>query len=127
VQVSHVSARPSPQNALQETREVVASSIALCEEGLKEVQRWGRGWGCHRRRTAALGSTCAARACRRHPRPIPAPKPPAGPPPNQIGEASTLTTGERLTGMALMLAAGAFFYRAWGMGEGLAGAAPRRW
>jgi hypothetical protein len=39
----------------------------------------------------------------------------------QAGEAATLTTGERLAGMALLLAAGAFFYRAWGMGEGVAG------
>ncbi|KIZ04121.1 farnesyl-diphosphatefarnesyltransferase [Monoraphidium neglectum] len=40
----------------------------------------------------------------------------------EVGDAATLTTSERLGGMLALMLAGAFFYRAWGMGVGSAGA-----
>lgn len=46
--------------------------------------------------------------------------PPA--PTHQLGESITVTTSERLGGMALLMLAGAFFYRVWGMGDATAGA-----
>lgn len=40
------------------------------------------------------------------------------PPTQQEGEAGPVTTSERVSNMLLLVAAGIFFYRVWGMGAG---------
>ena len=107
-------------------RDAVAHGTALVDEALAQARAplppvllalhlpAFRGGG----QLAVRGRGCAAP----RPRPTPRARALAPPRPRQVGETSTLTTGERLTGMLLLMLAGAFFYRAWGMGGGLAGA-----